>query len=229
MTLSDWSRGRLLSDPEMQLAVDERGRVLYGADSVIPAPGPVVAAAFVRAGILCVSTESGEFAVWQLADRVEKVGDRHLGVPITSVAISDAAQTVAVACDDNNIRVLRVEDLSEIECLTVAGFTRDLDLGGDQLVAALSHDRRIRVWDLVSRTLVSESSAAGDARRLTIDDSGEYVIFGDSEPRGRIPLNERALTAWARQAAGRELTAEERRRYIDDPSAQPSTAAQEAQ
>ena len=234
LTLSDWSRGPgaggqwLLGDAENQLVVDERGRVLYRAGTVIPMPAPVVAAAYVRAGIACLGTESGELAIWQLADRAEKVSDRDLGVPITSVAVSETAQALAVACDDNNIRVLRVEDLSDVECLASAGFTRDLDLGGDQLIATLSHDRRIRVWDLVSRALACESAAPKNARRLAIDNDGEYVITGDSKPSGRVPLSVSALTARARQAADRELTTDERQRYIDDPSARQSTAAEEA-
>lgn len=225
LTLSDWSRGPgasgqwLLGGAEIQFAVDERGRARYGAGTVIPMSAPVVVAAYVRAGIACLGTESGELAVWQLADRAEKVGSRSLGVPITSVAVSEAAQVLAVACDDNSIRVLHVADLSDVECLASAGFTRDLDFGGDQLVAALSHDRRIRVWDLASRALACESAAPWKARRLAVDDGGEYVIIGDADPSGRVPLSVRALTAWARQAAGRELTADERHRYISDPRA----------
>ncbi|HCU95640.1 MAG TPA: hypothetical protein DHU96_24170, partial [Actinobacteria bacterium] len=223
LTLSDWSRGPgasgqwLLGDAEIQFAVDERGRALYGAGTVIPMAAPVVVAACVRAGIACLGTESGELAICQLADRAEKVGGRDLGVPITSVAVSEAAQALAVACDDNNIRVLHVEDLSDVECLASAGFTRDLDLGGGQLAAALSHDCRIRVWDLVSGALACESAAPKNARRLAIDDGGDYVIIGDSEPSGRVPLSVRALTAWARHAAGRELTADEWHRYINEP------------
>ncbi|MGO9218919.1 MAG: TIR domain-containing protein [Streptosporangiaceae bacterium] len=233
LTLSDWTRGPgaggqwFLGDAEIRFAVDERGRALHGARTVIPMPAPVVVAAYVRAGIACLGTESGELAVWQLAGPAEKVGGRDLGVPITSVAVSQTAQALAVACDDNNIRVLHVEDLSDVECLASAGFTRDLDLGGD-LVAALSHDRRIRVWDLVSQEPACESAAPKNARRLAIDGDGEYVIFGDSEPSGRVPLSVRALTAWARQAAGRSLTTDERQRYIDDPLTQQSTAAEEA-
>jgi hypothetical protein len=233
--LSDWSRGPgargqwLLGDAEIQFAVDERGQALYGAGTVIPMSAPVVVAAYVPAGIACLGTESGELGIWQLADRAEKVGGRDLEVPITSVAVSKTARALAVACDDNNIRILHVENLSDVECLASAGFTRDLDLGGDQLVAALSHDRRIRVWDLVSRVVTRESAAPKNARRLAIDDGGDYLIIGDSGPSGRVPLSVRALTAWARQAAGRELTTDERQRYIDDPAAQQSTAAEEAQ
>ncbi len=232
LTLSDWSRGPgasgqwLLGDAQFRFAVDERGRALYGADTVIPMPAPVVVAAYVRAGIACLGTESGELAIWQLADRAEKVGGRSLGVPITSIAVSEATQALAVACDDNNIRVLHKEDLSDVECLASAGFTRDIDLGGDRLVAALSHDRRIRVWDLVSRVLACESAAPRNTRRLAVDDDGEYVIIGDSGPSGRVPLSMRALTAWARQAAGRELTADEWHRYIDDARALQSDSAQ---
>ena len=55
---------------------------------------------------------------------------------------------------------------------------------------------------------------------MAIDPGEDYVLVGDvvtGGDIGRFPLSARALTAWARQAAGRELTAAERRRYIDDP------------
>ena len=234
LTLSDWSRGPdatgqwLLGDAEIPFSVDERGRAIYGAGQVIPVSAPVVVAAYVNAGIACLGTESGELAIWHLGDRAEKVGGRDLGVPVTAMAVSKAAQTLAVACDDNNIRVLHIDNLSDVEYLASAGFTRDLDLGGDQLVAALSQNRRIRVWDLASRALACESAAPENARRLAIDDCGDYVITGDSGPSGRVPLSVRALTAWAREGAGRELTTDERQRYIYAPAAWQSTAADEA-
>ncbi len=96
------------------------------------------------------------------------------------------------------------------------------------VAAYVRHDRRIRVWDLVSRAVTRESAAPKNARRLAIDDGGEYVIIGDSGPSCRVPLSVRALTAWACQEAGRELTTDERQRYIDDPAAQQSNAAEEA-
>lgn len=226
-TLLDWSCGRRASiswppelpvgGSEVHLVVDGRGRVLYDEDLVIPMPGPVVAAAYIQSGFACLATEDGELAVWQLTDHWEKVCSRSLRVPVMSIAVDDTGQTLAVACDDGFIYMLRVEGLLDVERLSLEGFVVDLDVGGDQLVAALSYDRRIRVWNLVSQTLVCESSDTTDAIRLAIDSSGDYVIVGDSSPRGRIPLSAQALTAWAHQAAGRELTADERRRYIDDP------------
>lgn len=233
LTLSDWTRGPgasgqwLLGEAGIQFAVDERGRALYGAGTVIPMPAPVVVAAYVRTGIACLGTESGELALWQLTDRAERVGGRDLGVPITSLAVSEAAQALAVACDDYNIRVFHVQDLSDISCLASAGFTRDLDLGGDHLAAALSQGRRIRVWDLASGALACESAAPKNARRLAIDNDGEYVILGDSEPSARVPLSVPALTARARQAAGRELTADEWRRYLNEPRPPQSDSAQQ--
>jgi hypothetical protein len=89
-------------------------------------------------------------------------------------------------------------------------------VGADQLVAALSHDHRIRTWDLVSHALISESAAGISDYRLAVDSSGDHVIVGDTVPSGRIPLSVLALTALARRAAGRDLTADERRRYIGD-------------
>ena len=66
MTLADWSRGPdssgrwVLGDPAAGLVVDQRGRVLYGADGVIPMPCPVVMAACTRAGVACLVTEDGQ-------------------------------------------------------------------------------------------------------------------------------------------------------------------------
>jgi hypothetical protein len=230
LTLADWSRGPgpdsrwLLGDSTAgvpRLVVDQRGQVLYGAGAVIAMPGPVVAAACTRAGAACLGTEAGELALWHLADRAEKVSDRDLGVPITCIAVSDTARTLAAACDDGVIRVLRGEDLSDMEFLPLPGFTRDIDVSTDRLVAALTYDRRICVWDLLSQAPACESITGIGASRLAIDPSEDYVIVGDAVTGGsigRFPLSARALTTWARQAAGRELTAAERRRYIDDPS-----------
>ena len=227
LTLSDWSRGPdsdnhwLLGDSAPGLIVDQRGHALYGAGAVIAMPGPVVVATCTPAGVACLGTEAGELTLWQLADRAEKISDRDIGVPIACIAVSDTAQTLATACDDGVIRVLRGDDLSDIACLPFPGFTRDIDVSAHRLVAALSYDRRICVWDLVSQTLVCESVRGVAASRLAIDPSEDYVIGGDAvtgDSVGRFPLSAQALTAWARQAAGRELTAAERRRYIDDPS-----------
>ena len=116
LTLCDWCHGPdaskhwLLSDSAACLIVDERGQALY-ADTVIPMPGPVVVAAYIQAGVACLGTETGELAVWHLADRAEKVGGRDLGVPITCLAVSDTAQTLAVACDDSFIRGRFVEKI----------------------------------------------------------------------------------------------------------------------
>jgi WD40 repeat protein len=184
-------------------------------------PGPVVVAAFTLAGVACLGTEGGELALWQLTDRPEKVGSRDLSVPITCIAVSDTAQTLAAACDDGVIRVLNGEDLSDLGRLPLPGFTRDIDLSTDRLAAALSYNRRIHVWDLVSHTPVCESVTDVGANRLAIDSSGDYIIVGDAVTGvsiGRFPFSARALTAWARKVAGRELTEAERRRYIDDPS-----------
>ena len=227
LTLSDWSRG---PDPDKHwrlghsasgLIVNQRGQAMYGAGAVIPMPAPVVVATCTRAGVAFLGTEDGELALWQLADRAERICGRDLGVPIACIAVSDAAQTLAAGCDDGVIRVLRGHDLSDMQHLPFPGFTRDLDVSANRLVAALSYDRRICVWDLVSQTTVCESVTGIGAGGLAIDPNEDYVIVGDAVTGGsvsRFPLSARTLTAWARQAAGRELTAAERRRYIDDPS-----------
>ena len=228
LTLLDWSRGPraaehwLLGDPAAGLIVDEHGQAQYRADTVIPMPGPVVVAAYSRAGIACLGTEAGELAVWRLADRAEKTSGRDLGVPITSIGVSDTAQTLAVACDDGVIRMLRTEDLSDIACLSLPGFIRDVDVSTDRLVAALSHDRRICVWDLVSQEPFCKSPAGiGASPPLAVDLREDYVIVNDAVTGriSRFPVSAQALTTWAHRAAGRELTADERRHYIDDASA----------
>jgi hypothetical protein len=227
LTLSDWSRGPganghwLLGDSTVGLVIDGRGQVQHGAGAVIPMPGPVVVAACTLPGMACLATEAGELALWQLADRPEKVSSRDLRVPIACVAVSETGQTLAAACDDGVIRVLNGEDLSDVGHLPLPGFTRDIDLSTDRLAAALSYNRRIHVWDLVSRTPICESITGIDADILAIDSSEDYIIVGDAVIGSgvrRFPFSARALTAWARQIAGRELTEAERRRYIDDPS-----------
>ena len=115
-------------------------------------------------------------------------------------------------------------------------------------MAALSYDRRIHVWDLVSQTLIGESINGTSASWLAIDPSEDYEAYSEVQCRrritaghsptaqefqiilyvfvgdsangiGRFSLSAEALTARARQIAGRELTAAERSLYIDEPSA----------
>jgi hypothetical protein len=228
LTLAEWSRGPgssqrwVLGNPEADLIVDQRGQVVYGTDGVLPTPGPVVAAAYTQAGVACLGTEGGELAVWQLRDRAEKVCSRDLGIPIACLAVNDAGKALAAACDDGVVRVLDGEDLSDVAHLPSPGFTMDIDISTDRLVAALSSNHQISVWDLVSRDPVGEWAAGKDAMRLAIDPGEDYVIVANAVASGNIrgfPLSARALIAWARQAAGRQLTDAERRHYIEDPPA----------
>jgi hypothetical protein len=209
-----------VGDPAIGLVVDKDGHALYGVDIPIPMAGPVVVAAYSRSGVVCLGTEAGELAVWQLAEGVKPIGQRDLGVPVMCVAMSATAQTLAVACDDGTIRILAGPDLSDVASLPSAGFIRDVDVSGDRLVAVLSYDNRIRVWDLVSEELVCESGPGADVSPpLVIDAEGDYVILGDfadGDRVSRLPLSARALGEWARQAAGRELSADERRRYLGE-------------
>jgi hypothetical protein len=227
MTLADWCRGPdasgrwVLGSSADGLVINHHGQARHGTGGVIPMPGPVVVAACTQAGLAFLGTERGELAIWQLSDTAEKVSSRDLGVPISCLAISETTQTFAAACDDGLIRVLHGEKLSDIACLRFSGFARDIDLNADRKVAALGYDRRIRVWDLVSQALVCESVAGTDASRLSIDPGEDYILVGHAAAGGtvsRFPLSAEALRTWALQAAGRELTPAERRRYIDDPS-----------
>ncbi len=226
LTLADWSHGPdssrrwVLGDPETGLIVDQHGRVTYGIDGVIAMPAPVVAAAYTPTGVACLGTEGGELAVWQLAGRAEKVSSRDVRIPIACLAVNDAGRTVAAACDDGVVRVLHGEDLSDMTHLPSPGFTMDIDVSTDRLVATLSYNRQIRVWDLVSGDPVREWVADKGAMRLAIDPGEDYVIVADAIASGDIsgfPLSSRALMAWARRGAGRQLTDAERRHYIEDP------------
>src|SRR5262249_10626929 len=157
LTLAEWSHGPgpggrwLLGDSSIGLSVDHQGRAVCRVSSVIAMPGPVVVAACTPTGVACLGTVGGELDLWQIGDVREKISSRDLGVAVTCIAISDTAETLAAACDDGFIRVLRGDDLSDIECISLQGFTRDIDVSTDRLVAALSYDRRILVWDLVSQ------------------------------------------------------------------------------
>jgi WD40 repeat protein len=190
-------------------------------------PGPVVAAAYTPPGAAFLATEPGKLALWQLGGHAEKISSRDLGIGVTCLAMSEvsgvdgidgATRTLAAACDDGVIRVFRADDLSDLELITVPGFIRDIDVSAERLVAALSHDRRIRAWDLVTQAAVCESVAGTGASRLAIDPRGDEVLVLTDAGPGRFPLSATALAAWARRAAGRELTVAERRHYLDDPA-----------
>jgi len=231
LTLAEWSRGPgpdghwLLGDPATGLVIGEDGEARYRAGAAILMPGPAAVAAGTRAGVACIATEAGQLALWQLADdsdQAEKLGEQNLGVSVSCVAVNDTGQTVVAACGDDKIRVLDGKGLREVAALPFDGFVRDIDVSTDphRRVAALGHDRRLRVWDLVTRDRYCESVTALPASRIAFAPGQDYVMVGEAGTGavGRFPLSAEVLEARARRAANRELTAEERV-GLDDPPA----------
>jgi Trypsin-like peptidase domain len=227
LNLADWSQGPgvsghwVLGDFPGGLIIDERGNAWYDTDKPIPMPAPVVVAACARPDVAFLGTEDGEVAVWHIAGQAELSGRRDLGVPVSCAAISDTLQTFAVACDDGIIRVLHGQDLSDVTRLPSPGFVRDIDVNADRLVAAISQEHRILVWDLVFKALICESAPGIETSWLDIEKGGDYILVGDAagDSSSRFPLSAQALTAWARRVADRELTDDERRQYIGDTPA----------
>ena len=222
LTLAEWSRGPgpdgpwLLGDPATGLVISGDGEASYRAGAAIVMPGPVVAAACTQAGVACLVTEAGQLALWQLADdsdQAEKLGEQNFGVRVACVAVSDTAQMVVVALGDDKsggkIRALDGKGLSEVAALPFDGFVRDIDVSTDRRVAALGYDRRLRVWDLVTRDLLCESVTDLGVSRIAFDQ--DYVLAGEvgTGAVGRFPVHPDGLKSQARQAANRELTAAE--------------------
>ena len=222
LTLAEWSRGPgpdgqwLLGDPATGLVIGEDGEARYRAGAAIVMPGPAVVAACTPGGVACLVTEAGQLSLWQLADdsdQAEKLGELNFGVPVAAVAVSDTAQLVVAARADNKsdgkIRALDGRGLSEVAALRFDGFARDIDVSTDRRVAALGHDRRLRVWDLVTRDRLCESVTDLRVSRIAFDQ--DYVLAGEvgTGAIGRFPVRPAPLKSLARQAADRELTAEE--------------------
>ena len=229
LTLAEWSRGPgpdghwLLGDPATGLIIGEYGEACYRAGAAILMPGPATVAACTKAGVACLATEAGQLTLWQLTDdpdQAEKLGEENLGVSVACVAVSDTAQTVVAACGDGKIRALDGKGLSELAALPFDGFVRDIDVSTNRRIAALGHDRGIRVWDLVTGNLVCESVTDVGASRIAIAPDEDYVVVGEAATGavGRFPVSASALVSRARWAANRELTAEERA-GIEDPPA----------
>jgi hypothetical protein len=217
LTLAEWSRGPgpdghwLLGDPATGLVISEDGEARYRAGAAIVVPGPVVAAC-TQTGVACLVTEAGQLTLWQLADdsdQPEKLGEQNFGVTVACVAVSDTAQMVVAACGDGKIRALDGRGLSEVAALSFDGFVRDIDVSTDRRAAVLGHDRRLRVWDLVTRDLLCESVTDLGVSRITFDQ--DYVMAGEvgTGAIGRFPVRPDRLKLQARQAANRGLTAEE--------------------
>ena len=101
------------------------------------------------------------------------------------------------------------EGLSEVAVLPFDGFVRDIDISTDRRVAALGYDRRLRVWDLVTRDLLCESVTDLGVSRIAFDQ--DYVMAGEvgTGAIGRFPVRPDRLKSQARQSANRELTTEE--------------------
>lgn len=231
LTLAEWSRGPgpdghwLLGSPARGLVIGAEGEARYRAGAAILMPGPAAVAACTRGGVACLATEAGEVALWQLADdsdQAERLGEANLGVSVACVAVNNTGQTVVAACGDDKIRVLDGKGLREVAALPFDGFVRDIDVNTDpeRRVAVLGHDRRLRVWDLVTRELLCESVKALPANRITFAAEQKYVMVGEVETGavGRFPLSAGILRDRAEQASNRELTAEERA-GLDDPPA----------
>ena len=231
LTLAEWSRGPgpdghwLLGDPATGLVIGEEGEARYRAGAAILMPGPAAVAAGTRAGVACIATEAGQLALWQLtddSDQAEKLAEQNLGVSVSCVAVNDTGQTVVAACGDDKIRVLDGKGLREVAALPFDGFVRDIDVSTDphRRVAALGHDRRLRVWDLVTRDRCCESVTDLPASRIAFAPGQDSVMVGEvgTGAVGRFPLSAEVLEARARRAANRELTAEERV-GLDDPPA----------
>ena len=214
LTLAEWSHGPgpdgrwLIGDPDTGLVIGDDGVACYRAGGATVMPGPVVAAGCTRSGVACLVTETGRLAMWQLAgdaDQAEKLGERNIGVPAACVAVSDTANLVAVARRDRNsggkIRVLEGKSLSEVAALPLDGFVRDIDVSADHKVAALGHDRRLRVWDPVTGDLLCESvrSLKGAGR---IAFAQHWVMAGDvaTGASGRFPVHPDRLKEQAAQA-----------------------------
>jgi len=219
LTLAEWSRGPgpdgqwLLGDPATGLVISEDGEARYRAGAAIVMPGPAVVAACTQTGVACLVTEAGQLALWQLADdsdQAEKLGEQNFGVSVACVAVSDTAQMVVAACGDGKIRALDGRGLCEVVALSFDGFVRDIDVSTDRRVAALGYDRRLRVWDLVTRDLLCESVTDLGVSRIAFDE--DYVMAGEvgTGAIGRFPVRPDCLKSQARQTANRELTAEER-------------------
>jgi WD40 repeat protein len=190
----------------------EDGHARYRACAAIPTPGPVPVAACTRVGVACLATEADQLALWQLADgsdQAEKLGEHDLGVSVSCITINHTGQTVVVACDDDKIRVLDGKGLCEVAALPFDGFIRDIDVSTDpdRRVAALGHDRRLRVWDLVTRDRLYESATALPANRITIAPGQKYVMVGEVRTGavGMFPLSADILNL--RRWRDRRLTA----------------------
>jgi len=226
LTLAEWSRGPgpdghwLLGDSATGLVIGENGEARYRAGAAIPMPGPAVVAACTPGGVACLVTEAGQLALWQLAydsDQAENLGELNFGISVTCVAVSDTAQMVVAACSgeqgddksDGKMRALDGRGLSEVADLSFDGFVRDIDVSTDRRVAVLGYDRRLRVWDLVTRDLRCESVTDLGVSRIAFDQ--DYVMAGEvgTGAVGRFPVRPDPLKSQARQAANRALTAEE--------------------
>ena len=222
LTACDWSSDPDTAKNRLRLASDGAEGIAevlarYGTTANDTSdPDPFIVAAYSQAGVACLGTEGGRIEVWSSGGNETRYLD--LGKPITCLAVSDQAQILAVACDDNQIHVLRAEDLEPVTELAFEGFVRDLDVGPDQLVAALGHHGRIRVWRPEFCEPVCEPTADGDASRLAVSGRGDWLVVGDTTPIGRVPLSPQALAERVRDEVKRDLTREERRRYIGEDS-----------
>ncbi|GAB3900937.1 hypothetical protein GCM10029964_089000 [Kibdelosporangium lantanae] len=226
MTLRDWATATReqtwsLGEENSQLMVDDRGRatMVHVGHSVPASVGfPVVVAAHVpEARTACLIGEQGQIRVVQTGAEAQVIGGRDLAVPVMCAAMSRAADVLAVATDDYEVRVLEATgDLDPLHTMEAGGFIDDIDINLDAgLVAALTLDGQVLVWRLGARE-IRHLSLAGARRPIAITDRGDYLLVGSGSDRGRIPIAHQALAALARSATDRVLTDAEWRRHVGE-------------
>ncbi|POX62835.1 hypothetical protein C3492_14235 [Streptomyces sp. Ru62] len=149
--------------------------------------------------------------------------------PVESVAFSPDGKTLAAGCDDHTVRLWDVAGHRDITALTGhTGVVNDVAFSPDgRTLASGSDDRTVRLWDMVTHR-----------SRAVLTGHTDEVWSVDLSPDGKtLASGSKDHTVWLRdttvvkpasaidkicRAVNRDLTPQERKVYLPDPSVDPA-------
>jgi len=167
-----------------------------------------------------VRTADGWLHVWPREGGGEPLRLEHGGGYVASAACSADGRWLASA-GANSVRVWHAASGAPGPQFGVEGGVDYVTFTPDsRFVAAGSRDQRARVWDLASGEEVACLAFEGEVFEMQFEAGGRYVLVehtrGATRQRSAWRWRPADLLALAAASVTRELTGDERRRYVGD-------------
>jgi WD40 repeat protein len=191
------------------LVFDPQGKMLYGGDA------------------------SGTLYQWdvargQLVNRVQYSATEQVDLPINSLAIDPAGETLALASADNAVYLRRLPGLRPAGGGVLAGHTRPASAAAFQangkLLASAGHDGAIILWDVDTQQQIGSPLRGhrGPVNAVAWSPDGQWLASaGDDASVILWPMTTAAWVDIACRIVGRPLSEAEIERFLDGEARQP--------